>query len=125
MCANDFSIVQDKRDPQNIVGVVPGRAAARGAVHGRPDPGERRAHHRRGRAGGHRARALRAGARPLARQRPRAARDRLHQHIQVCNSPLALHDKRHPQRAIVLLKGHRKKHKIMSLLFLLINFLKG
>lgn len=74
---------QDNGDAARVVGVVPGRAAARGAVHGGPDPGQRSAHHRRGGARAHGAGAGRAGARPVARGRPRPRRDPLRQHLQV------------------------------------------
>lgn len=83
MIIDDDTVPQDKRDAARVVGVVPGRAAARGAVHGGPHPGQRRAHHRRGRARAHGAGAGRAGPRPVARGRPRPRRDPLHQHLQV------------------------------------------
>lgn len=76
--------MQDRRYQKGILGIIPRRVAASDTVHGRPDTGQRCLHHRRGGARGHRAGAVHAGHRTVARQRPGAAGDRVHQYIHVC-----------------------------------------
>lgn len=65
------------------MGILPRRVAKGDSVHGRPDPGEWRVHHRRGRDDRHRAGRLHTGHGAVSGQRPRTFGDSVHKHIQV------------------------------------------